>query len=327
MISRQQGVVIGMGVVLGIACVGAGVFLTFAILKNQEKKTQLDEARSELENLYRAKIFPNDENIKQMQEDQKTLGGWLEAATNRLAEGGVPLEDLSPALFKSKLTGDIREMAKQSCPTGVQARVGADFMFGFDKYKEAVLPVKEDVPRLNQQLEMIKLIVTELNEAGIAKLDAVAREVFEDGSGLAKTEAAPTPKKNKNRPLPSDSEGAAPVGDAQQAMMSPALANLFSRQRFSVVFLAHPDTLADVLNRLSAMSMLTVVSDVEIKKTAESITRVADAAKPAARDGAKPEEQPAEPAAAAASQIVTNPEDEPPVNVRLNLDVYSFKGV
>ena len=309
--NRQQGIGIGVGVLLGIACVGAGVTFSMAFAKSQEAKTNLDTAFQDLQKMYKAKIFPNDANIAQIKEDQKTLEAWFEVATNQLSKSEVPLESLTPAQFKSKLEGDIREMVRLAAVQGQQSRVAPEFRFGFDRYKDGVLPEKDDVPRLNQQLDIIKLIVEQIYNANIVKLDAIEREVFE--TTAAKEEPAPTARR-KNR----DQGG----GDVQAGALSPALAELFDSQRFTVAFQAHPDAFASVLNSLSAMNLFIVISDVEIKKAAtlRSDQPKKDAAKPAV-------EQPADWTVTPVAQSVTNPLDEPPANVRLSLDVYSFKGV
>jgi hypothetical protein len=69
------------------------------------------------------------------------------------------------------------------------------------------------------------------------------------------------------------------------------------------------------------MDLLIAVSDVEIKKTGDSIPRGTPAKREtAANPGELPVSEPT-------VKIVTDPELEPPVSVRLSLDVYSFKGV
>jgi hypothetical protein len=97
---------------------------------------------------------------------------------------------------------------------------------------------------------------------------------------------------------------------------------MFDCQRFTVAFQAHPDTLVEVMNKLAAMDLFVAVSDMEIKKAARS-----DQPKPATGTKPTPNAQPVDVFAPASAQFVTNPEDEPPVSVRLSLDVYSFKGV
>jgi len=317
--NRQKGVMIGVGALLGAACVGIGVFFVMVLLKSQEAKGNRDTAFQDLQKFYKAKIFPNDANIAQIKEDQQTLAVWFEAVSNQLVKSAIPQTQTTREQFGLRLDGDIRAMVAQSSPQGRSARVAADFRFGFDKYKGGELPETDDVPRLNQQLDIIKLLVTELNEAGVLKLEKVEREVFEGGESPA-AESGGGGGRIRNKPSAS---GSAASGGVQSVVMSPALANLFDCQRFTVVFHADPDVFVNVLNRLSAMDLLVAVSDMEVKKTGDSVPRLNLAKR---ETTAKPGEKAVDPAAPV-NRVVTNPELEPPISVRLSLDVYSFKGV
>jgi len=315
MISRQVKTVGVGGVVLGIACVGVGVWFTMALTKSQQKKSELTSAFSELERLCDKKnFFPNADNIAKMSENRQTLEAWVVAATNQLAKSDVPLTAATPAGFKSDLEDAIREMVRQSEVQGRPARVAPDFRFGFDKYKGEVLPETADVPRLHQQLDIIKLLVAELYGANVVKLEAVTREVFESGGA---PEAAAPAARRKNRP----SGGGAAATAAKPSAASADGA--FESQRFTVAFQAYPDTFAEVLNRMAVMDIFVVVSEVDVKKgDLKKEAAATAAAKPPV--AAQPADEDAPPPVA---QVVTNPPDEPPVSVRLVLDVYSFKGV
>jgi len=318
MISQQVKTMGVAGAVLGIACVGVGVWFAMALTQSQQKKSELVGAQNEMERLCKPP-FPNNDNIERTRENQKTLEAWVMSATNQLAKGDVPLTEATPAKFKSELEDAIRELVRQSAVQGRPSRVAADFRFGFDKYKGDVLPETPDVPRLNQQLDIIKLLVAELYEANVVTLEAVTREVFESDATREDMAAASGSRRNRNKP---DSGGTGAAGAARPT--AAAAGDMFDSQRFTVAFQAYPDTFADVLNRLSTMSVFVVVAEVEVKKTGELVQ-------------AKKETGPAKPASAEPPadgteapptvQVVTNPQDEPPVNVRLVLDVYSFKGV
>ena len=319
MITRQQGMAIGVGAALALMCAGISVVLVLALMKSNENKAKLETAAQDLKRMYQAKIFPDDANIAQTQTDQKTLEAWLGDATNELAKSEMPMKKLSPSQFKDRLEEEIREMVKQASASGKAGRVAADFRFGFDKYKEGVLPPENEavVSRLNQQLDIIRLIVDELYAANINKLEEVGREVFEDGETAAAQPSQPQSSgRTRNRSqavTPSAGGGSAVASSA----LNPALEGLFDRQRFTVQFQAYPEAFADVLNRLSVMPLFIVVSDMEMKKTGDSILRTES--KP---NAAKPKEEAAE----VKVQVVTDPRREPPVSVRLSLDVYSFKG-
>jgi len=317
MMSRQQGVVIGVGAVLVLACAGISAVLLLACMKSAENKESLDAKYQDLKKVYAAAIFPDDANIAQIRDDQKVLGAWLGTASNELAQSKIEMKTLTRVQFKSRLEKDIREMVKQVNDSG-RVRVAADFWFGFEQYKGEVLPPDsaEVVSRLNQQLDIIQQLVGVLCEANIARLDTVGREVFEGTTEGAAASPAPRTLRRDRQ------QGAAPGGGgaAVSSAANLALEEMFDRQRFTVQFLAYPETFTDVLNRLSAMGLFVVIAEMEMKKTGDSIQRPEAKKNP----NAKPGEEGAD---AGAVHIVTNPRSEPPFSVRLSLDVYSFKGV
>ena len=323
MMNRPPKMVIVAGAVLGIACVGVGVWFTMALAESQQKNSERISAQNELDRLCNEKVSPHISNIERTQEAQQALESWIAAATNQLAKSDVPLTAATPAKFKSDLEDAIRELVSQGAVQGQASRVAPDFRFGFDKYKGDVLPETPDVARLNQQLDIIKLLAAELYEANVVRLEAITREVFESGATKDDSSAPPVSRRaSRNKPQT--------TGGTASAAARPAAAgatDLFDSQRFSVTFLAYPDTFVDVLNRLATMDIFVVVAEVEVKKTGDSIVRGSGDKKDSA--GARPAA--ADPFADAEAQpavrVVTNPLDELPVNVRLVLDVYSFKGV
>ena len=320
MMNRPPKMVIIVGAVLGIACVGVGVWFTMALAESQQKNSERISAQNELDRLCNEKISPHISNIERTKEAQQALESWIAAATNQLEKSDVPLTAATPAKFKSDLEDAIRELVSQAAVQGQVSRVTPDFRFGFDKYKGDVLPETPDVARLNQQLDIIKLLVAEFYEANVVKLEAITREVFEAGG--ATESAAPVRIRNKNKPSTS---GAAASSAARPA--AAGATDLFDSQRFSVTFLAYPDTFADVLNRLAKMDIFVVVAEVEVKKTGDSLVRGSGDKKDKEAVAKPPADPFADADARPSVQVVTNPLDEPPVNVRLVLDVYSFKGV
>ena len=326
MISRQQGIVIGGGVLLGLACVGISVVFVLALRESQATKTKRDAAYQDLTKMYQAKIFPDDQNITQIRDDQQTLETWLVSATNVLAKSDVPKEKLSPSQFKSRLENEIREMTRQF--NEGNPRVGAEFRFGFDKYKGGELPPDADdvMIRLNQQLDIIQQIMTQLVEAKIVKLDDVTREVFEDGGTSGQPQQnAPAAGRRTQRATSAAAVSAGGASVVKSSAANPELEVLFDRQRFGVMFQAHPEMLADVLNRLSSMDLFVVLAEMELKKATDSVFGSNELRKKVGVGSAKSTEDAT--GAPVGGQIVTNPESEPPVSVRLSLDVYSFKGV
>jgi hypothetical protein len=295
-------------------------------------KNEAAEARNQtygdLRNIYSSKVFPSDENILRVREDQKALEVWLAAASNVVHKGDLQVDKETPPSFKQKLQATVRSLSQQ--PGSVNGKaVAAGFNFGFDKYlgESAILPSPEHVDHLAQQLAIIDKICRELYSANILALESVGRETFEEtGSEQQKGKEEPV-RRNKRRPNKEDA-AARPVRGAAAAGHVAQTGEFYSKQRFTFVFKARPDAFVEALNRLAAMELFVVVAETEFRKTADSLTR-REAGKKNAKEGAASDKGPAVDLATVphAERIVTDPELEPPVSVKLDIDVFSFEGV
>lgn len=328
MINRQQGIVIGVGAALGVACLVLGVLFFMALSTSSGAAEQRDQAYEQLKALYQAKVFPSDANIKRIKEDQGLLEAWATEASNVLSRAAIRVEDLTPVGFKQELQKTVRDLVAEKSPAG--KFVTPDFKFGFDRYlgDSDSLPQGGDVAQLAQQLKLIHLVVRELYAANIGKLTAVERDVFEadaadkkpGGSSVAPRRAAAAARRPGQTP---STDAAATETDA----MNPVLSSMLTRQKFTFGFQAKPSALIGALNRLAAMDAFLVVSGVEFVKAEDSILiaelRKKEAAK--AAEGGKASAAPA--AVSPGDRTVTDPGREPPMNVKLSVDVYLFKGV
>jgi hypothetical protein len=314
---------------LGVFCLGAGGFLFSAMLARGAAAEQRNEAYAELQKIYAAKVFPSEENIARFAEDQKALEAWLQTAAGLVHKGDLHIETNSPAVFKQSLQATVRKLSSQ--PGAVKGKVvEAGFKFGFDKYlgDSASLPDKENVWRLTQQLTVIERICQELYAANILGLESVQREAFDE-----EKEAQPQEEQGSGRRRRRDRQ---PDRSAPAAAAAVSGAGEFhSKQRFSFTFQARPAAFVEALNRLAAMEMFVVVFDVEFRKTDDPLMKYdarkkekeSKAAAAAALGGSAPA-APADPATVPhVERIVTDPELEPPVSVKLDIDVYSFEGV
>ncbi len=323
---RQQIVLIVCGALMAIFCLGAGWFLFSAMMERSAAADQRNEAYQQVQKIYGSKVFPSEENIARVNDDRKALEAWLTTASALVHKGDLLIDTNSPAVFKQSLQRTVRELSAQ--PGAIKGKVvDSGFSFGFDKYlgDSASLPEKENVWRLTQQLTIIEKICKELYAANILSLEKVQRETFDDVSlDQPKEESGGRRRSRKDRQP--ERKAAAPAG-----MVSGA-SEYYSKQRFSFVFQARPAALVEALNRLTAMDLFVVVSDTEFRKTDDPLLK---------RDTRKREKEAqggvaAEGLGGAAvdlatvpheARIVSDPELEPPVSVKLDIDVYSFEGV
>jgi hypothetical protein len=330
MINRQKGIIIGVGVVLGIACLGISVLFFKALSTSREAAEQRDLAYEQLKSLYQAKVFPKEENIKRIKDDQKELEAWESGVSNFLAKSSIKADDLTPVRFKQALQNTVTSLASRKSAT-LKPFVGEDFKFGFDRYlgDSDSLPQTADVSKLAQQLHLVQAVVRELFDANITKLTLVEREVFEAGAG-ERQPGRPGPSRPRSpgvvsRPGQNNSTATDGKGDGE----NPVLSSLLTRQKMTFGFQAKPSALMSVINRLVAMDAFVVISSVEFTK-AEDAVLVAEERKKAivkALEEAKTKGAAAPAALEVRDRLVTDPEREPPLDVTLSVDVYLCKGV
>ncbi|HRU71764.1 MAG TPA: Amuc_1100 family pilus-like protein [Kiritimatiellia bacterium] len=319
---RQQITMIACGVLMAAVCGVAGWFLYSETAIKNEAAEERDRAYQELQQIYRAKVFPSDENIARVGEDQKVLEGWLATASNQLHKGDLHVEPKTPTSFKQELQASVRRLSAHS--GAVQGKiVGPNFYFGFDQYlgQSDSLPASEHVDRLAVQLAIIEKICEELYAANILELKKVEREVFD----IVRKEEEPQETSPRRRGRRRDDSGGSARASGSAARAETAY---WTSQRFTVEFVARPAAFIEALNRLAAMDLFAVVAEVELRKTGDLLAqfnaRKKESSAKLATDGAAP----VDPAKLShVERIVTDPELEPPVNVKLDIDVYSFEGV
>ena len=318
---RDQIILIVSAVLLAVVTVVAGWFLMKAVAERNAAAENCTMAYEEVQGIYQAKVFPNAENIARIKDDQRLLEEWLGTASNLLHRGDVPDKQSSPTGFKQKLQATVRVLsAHQGIVQGKVVRSG--FHFGFDRYlgESDSLPQAENVARLSNQLTIIERISKELYAANIMELRAVTRETFDDKEGGAQNEEATTRRSSRRR---RDTAQNSAVAEASAGPIS----EYFSRQRFSFEFQARPEVLIDVLNRLAAMELFVVVSEVEFKKTSDPLS-LRSAKKETGRGPEVVGMAVKDPAQMThVERIVTDPQLEPPVTVKLEIYVYAFEGV
>lgn len=324
---RHQITLIACGVLMAAVCLGAGWFLITSLAAKSAAADERNQAHEQLQTIYRAKVFPSQENIARVNEDRTVLETWLATASNLVHKGDLRVEPKTPTSFKQTLQATVRALSTH--PGTVQGKVvAAGFNFGFDKYlgQSDSLPVAEHVDRLTGQLAIIERICKELYAANILELRTVRRETFDEkGSAVQTQEEQPTGRRRRRRD-DSGGDSAAPAAKAG------ASSEYFASQRFTFEFQARPAAFIAALNKLAAMDLFVVVAEAELRKASDPLAQLSAKKKEsAAGTGATGQGAVAAPVDPATlthvERIVTDPELEPPVNVKLDIDVYSFEGV
>lgn len=313
-------------VVAVLACGAVGWLLIKSIMSKSEAYNQRNDDYARVKKIYRAKVFPSRENIERVKEHQKELETWLTTVGEQLHKGDLPEETLTPATFKQNLQNTVRALSRQP---GIRKGkvVNPDFYFGFDQYlgESNQLPKREDVPRLTTQLRMIEMISRELYSARILSLDLIKREAFDDVAALAaenpKRENRPS-RRRRNRPSShSEQQAEQPTTVAKQVHIPKGLVE---KESFTFEFTATSEAFVAALNKLSSMDMFVVIVENSFTKTADQLKKLEEKPKTGLEDGAAVKSL-AE--MSHAERTITNPNQDPPVSVKLVIDVYTFKGV
>jgi hypothetical protein len=308
---RKQIMVFAVSAVVALLCAWSVWRLVSELGDAKAAEQKRNSARGQLDGIYKLKPFPNDANRKQAAADRDAMHAWLNALGALLVDTNAAAA-LSPSLFMQNLQQDMRELSALS--SGSSAKLVPDgFAFGFDRYfgTDGRMPEPEDVPRLSLQLKMTDRICRELAAAGILSLTAIRREEFESGSVKAE-DSAPDAGARRPRRRP------AAAGASPKAVLA---AKQSTRHHFVVEFVARKNAAFDTLNRLAAMDLFVVVTEITIRKTMDDLK----AAPPAPTEADKTKGKVVPPDLN--QRVIAGPFVDPPMNVRIELDVHVFEGV
>ncbi len=303
--------------------------LSRSLARAREARAVRDREFNRLKELYASKPFPSAANVRQIQHDTEALAHIRGTMTEAVSAGNIPLQELSPSLFIQALQRSLRDRLLGQAPIVDGARVVPDnFAFGFDRYlgAGAPMPAVGDVPRLAQQLKMVERLVDEIYAARIGALRALRRAEFETVVAAAEPDMPAAARRR---------EGRAAAAAALGMVETP----LYHAQRFSLELSGHQTAICDLLNRLAAMDLFVIVTEVNLRKRAEDIKTppppetVAPAAAPkgvpllaAALTAAPGKPQPPPPLSAlpVSQRLMCGPDVDPPLDARIELEIYTF---
>jgi hypothetical protein len=317
---RKQIMVLAVSVIVTAFCAWSVWHLALKLRDAQAAEKTRDAARQQLEGIFQLKPFPNEANRNQAEDDRARMKSWVNALGQMLVDSNTAVS-LSPPLFMQNLQRVMLDLAALSSAAGSKL-APAGFAFGFDRYCGADsgrMPEPEDVPRLSLQLKMIDRLCHELAGAGVLSLTAIRREEFEAGGtkgveAVAETGGRGSRGGRRNR---AENDESAP----KKAVVTPGMQKAV-RHHFVIEFNARKNAAFDVLNRFSAMDLFVVVTDVAIRKTADDL-KVA----PAVSMDVDEKNKALTALPDSIQRVVAGPLIDPPLSVRIELDVYVFEGV
>jgi hypothetical protein len=337
---KAQIITLSLCAVGAIALLVAGFVLYGQISRFGQASVSLTAAKARLEGFYREPVFPSADNVRRENENAVKLAGWFADLMAELRKGNIVSTEGSPSAFKSKhLEKTLEGLVQEAQAAGTE--LPANFGFGFSQYAGTdALPSPADVPPLMEQLEMVNRMCRILFANRIKALSAVERTAFENQPPKASTDAADAGsapagignarRPGVRRPGAQQPSAASPSPSARQPGVIPEGA-LFSKYRFVIEFSAKESALIGVLNALAASPSFVVVKVLRLNKGIPVLMPVT--VEPAAAAGIPIPgfDAPTPPTAAPALKLgpsypVSGLELEIPMQVRIELDVYKFKG-
>lgn len=342
---KSKVILFATGAVSIIIAAGIGLTAKGKFDAAGEAKSERDSNARALDRIYGGDVFPSEGNVAAMDD---ILGEFVRQRarfTNELVACNVDKsgpDEFSPSVFLSKLSEGVRSLRAAAPLVDGRRSVSDSFCFGFDAYfgNDETFPKKEEVPLMVQQLKIAAILAKELYAAQVSQLTRLEREAH-DGATLAmKRDSSP------RRSEPAYDGGRDGDGRPEQGR------TLFTTQRTVLEFQAKQNALVDFLDRLNSLKRpFIIVSSISVKKIGEDVkkapvfektgddrpqqsARSARRTRRAGRRGEEPEEhaaqeQPAQAAPAptempAELRIVSGPDVDPLLAVRLELDIFNF---
>lgn len=180
----------------GVLLVGAaflGFLLYSAKARHAEVHDQYTQQASELRRLQTLPLYPDESNLKKLQEQKKQLEESAVKLQAQLNTMEYPVQPMTPEQFQDKLRASVSAAVEKSKKSGTKLLGDQKFYLGFDTY-QATRPRSEAAPLLGRQLQAIETVVNLVLDARADAITALARTPLpEEGTGAAAS-PAPTPR-------------------------------------------------------------------------------------------------------------------------------------
>lgn len=327
---KAQIITLSIGVFSGIALLAAGWVLLRAVIRFNEVAESLDGSKRQLEGYYQEAVFPSTENVWREQTNTVELTRWFEELTAALRKGNVVSVERSPSRFVGILERARDLLLRDAQAAGTE--LPKSFAFGFDLYSgTGTLPRPDDVPRLTEQLALVTRVCRILFENRVKELRVVGRAVFEEGAPVSTGAATAPGRRSISAPRAGAESSRGLASSVEQPGVIPE-GGLYGKYPFVFEFNAKETALISIINALAASPVFTVVNVIQIQKEVPVLLPVADEALAAgtATDplGLGLGDKPVEPSTAhlGPGYPVCGLEMEIPMQVRIELDIYKFKG-
>ena len=183
-------------IVFGVCLLLAGYFFFSTKSGYDDAFARFNEAATERSRLERLDPFPSEANYKKMQAHVASYGGALDKLKEELKTRVLPIPQLAPNEFQSRLRRAMLATAANARANRVH--LPDNFTLGFGEYTTA-LPSTAAAPLLGQQLAQVELLMTILVEARVDGVRAFTRTPSPEERGTSPA-TTPTPAGARKTP-------------------------------------------------------------------------------------------------------------------------------
>lgn len=176
-------------------------FLAFSAMGNYDTAyAEYQTKAQELNALQTQPLYPEEGNVKRLQEEQTKHQAAIDALHKDLAKAQSPAQNLQPEKFTDNLRDAVRRVAAKAAERNVELKEG--FYLGFEAY-QAVSPKAEAAAPLQRMLEAVEAAVNALLDSKITELTAIKRDNLPE-EGIPSKEPEASAKKEKDKDKGSD---------------------------------------------------------------------------------------------------------------------------
>ncbi|MBQ3810607.1 MAG: Amuc_1100 family pilus-like protein, partial [Kiritimatiellae bacterium] len=184
--NKNQTILAAIGGVSAVLVVGIGALTVRSWGAASDAEAKMKKSKSALSHIYQEAVTPSEANVATAEENRDRARDWVGELSRGVFRDGLPLDkEVSRGDFQRVCRETVEALLADAPLNKDEVPVAdANTSFGFDYYLAGNLPQRDEyVPRLVRQLKLADRIVRMLYDAGVNRIDAVARETFDLAGG------------------------------------------------------------------------------------------------------------------------------------------------
>ena len=186
---------------------GAGIYLLLGAKGNYDDTiANYQQTATELTRLQQLPLFPNEANLKKLEEQRTAHLEQINSLHNTLLSMQAPVVPMTPEQFQDKLRASVTEFTQKAADAGM--KLPDHFFMGFDRYQSEP-PRPAAAPLLGRELAAVQFVLSELPQHSVLELRSLVREEL--------------PEERDTKPEPVRSPGPRQQADANPLLTKHAL--------------------------------------------------------------------------------------------------------